>query len=267
MTKKILATLTVCLALSIVQAHEFWLQPKMYRFVVGDEMKVDFMVGENFTGEFWDLNRHKVEKVEIFSNGVTKNLLKDVKSTAGNNLIYKFDKPGTHVLSLESNTAYIELEGEKFNAYLQEDGLEEILDARTNSKTLDKPSKEFYKRFAKLIVQSGTTLDESYRRRMGFRYEIIPLANPYSLKVGDYLECRVLWEGKVAAHSLVKVWSHISGRIFLQNIYTENDGTIKFPISSSGPWMVSAVKMISSEVAGADYQSFWASLVFGIDPK
>ena len=265
MRKKLVVTGVICLALSFVQAHEFWLQPKKFRYVVGDEMKVDFIVGENFTGEFWDLNKNKVEKAEIFVNGVTKNILKDIKSTSGNNLTYKFDKPGTHVVSLESNSAFIELEAEKFNAYLQEDGLDEILDARTNSKTLNKPSKEFYKRFAKLIVQSGTTLDESYRRRLGFRYEIIPLTNPYSLKVGDYLECRVLWEGKVAAHSLVKVWSHISGRIFLQNIYTENDGTIKFPISSAGPWMVSAVKMIPSEMEGADYQSFWSSLVFGIE--
>ncbi|HRI79523.1 MAG TPA: DUF4198 domain-containing protein [Cyclobacteriaceae bacterium] len=267
MKRRWLITVMVGLALSIVQAHEFWLQPKKFRYTVGEEMKIDFMVGENFTGEFWDLKRHTVEKAEVFVNGASKNVLKDVKSTAGNNLTYMFDKPGTHLISLESNAAFIELEAEKFNAYLQEDGLDEILDARTNSKTLDKPSKEFYKRFAKLLVQSGTALDESYRRRLGFRYEIIPLTNPYSLKVGDYLECRVLWEGKVAAHSLVKVWSHISGRIFLQNMYTENDGTIKFPISSSGPWMVSSVKMISSELTGADYQSFWTSLVFGIDAK
>ena len=116
--KRFIATLTICLALSVVQGHEFWLQPKKYRYVVGDEMKVDFMVGENFTGEFWDLNRHKVDKAEIFSNGTSKNLLKDIKTTAGNNLTYKFDKPGTHVLSLESNTAFIELEGEIGRAHV-----------------------------------------------------------------------------------------------------------------------------------------------------
>jgi hypothetical protein len=56
----------------------------------------------------------------------------------------------------------------------------------------------------------------------------------------------------------------VGNRIFLQNIYTEKDGTIRFPVSSPGPWMVSAVKMIPSEREGADYMSHWASLVFEV---
>ena len=57
----------------------------------------------------------------------------------------------------------------------------------------------------------------------------------------------------------------MGNRIFQQDIYTEDDGTIKFPISNDGPWMVSAVKMVASEKEGADYESSWASLVFGIE--
>ena len=78
------------------------------------------------------------------------------------------------------------------------------------------------------------------------------------------VDCRVMWEGKPEPHAMVKVWSLVGNRIFLQNIYTENDGTIRFPISSYGPWMVSSVKMIPSEKEGADYQSLWASIVFEI---
>lgn len=267
MKKRIVFTVIVMIAWSLAQAHEFWLQPREFRYKVGEEMKVDFMVGENFTGEFWNLDVHKVEKLDMYCTGMNKNLLKDVRTSKGTNLIYKFDKEGTHLLSMESNFASIELQGEKFNAYLKEDGLEDILDERTRSNNLDKPAKEFYKRFAKLLVQSGNKTDESYKRRIGFRYEIFPLSNPYTLRVGDYLECRVMWEGKPAPHVQVKVWSHIGNRIFLQPIYTEDDGTIKFPISGGGPWMVSAVKMIPSEKEGADYQSFWASLTFEIDSK
>jgi uncharacterized GH25 family protein len=265
MKKRFLTTFSVLLVISLAQAHEFWLQSSGFRFKMGETMVVDFVVGENFTGEFWDLKRHKVEKVSIHAGPMVKDLMKEVKSSAGKNLSYKFDREGTHLLALETNVAYIEMEADKFNDYLREDGIENILEARTQAKELDKPSKEFYNRFAKLLVQSGAKTDETYRKRMGFRYEIVPLVNPYLLKSGDYLECRVLWEGKPSPHSLVKVWSHIGNRTFLQNIYTENDGTIKFPISSSGAWMVSSVRMIASEKEGADYQSMWASLVFGID--
>jgi uncharacterized GH25 family protein len=263
--RKVLVFLAMSFIATLAMAHEFWLEPKAFRFKVGEEIKVDFMVGENFTGEFWDLARHKVEKLEMNMGIEKKSLVKDVKPTKGKNLTYKFDREGTHLLSLESNEAFIELDGEKFNAYLKEDGLDNILDARTNAKELGKPSREFYKRFAKLIVQAGAKTDATFKKRVNTRLEIIPLANPYTLKSGDYLECKVMWEGKPAAHSLVKVWSHTGNRIFLQNIYAEDDGTVKFPLSSKGPWMVSSVKMIPSEKDGADYQSFWASLVFGID--
>lgn len=227
-------------------------------------MRVSFLVGENFEGEPWDLNRHKVERLEVHAGIAVKNLIKEVKSDKGSNLAYKFDREGTHLVAMESDFAFIELDAEKFNAYLEEDGLENIQEARKKTGRTEEGSREFYKRYAKLIVQCGIRTDATFRRSAGFRYEIFPLANPADLKSGDYLDCWVTWEGKPVPHTMVKVWSHVGNRIFLQNIYTENDGTIRFPISSLGPWMVSSVKMIPSEKDGADYMSHWASLVFEI---
>ncbi len=265
MNRRLITTLILILSVALTNAHEFWLQPKKFRYTVGEEMKVDFMVGESFTGEFWDLGRHKVEKAEMHSFGVVRNLMKDIKNTKGNNLTYKFIKEGTHLVALESNAAFIELDAAKFNAYLKEDGMEDILESRKSNNLLDQPAKEYYKRYAKLLVQSGARKDDTFSKRIGFRYEIVPLQNPYNLKSGDYLECRLMWQGRPSPHSLVKVWSHVGNRIFIQEIYTEDDGTIKFPISNNGPWMVSAVKIVPSVKQGADYESSWASLVFGIE--
>lgn len=262
--KKIKVTFTILLLTFITDAHEFWLQPKKFKYALGEEIKLDFMVGESFTGEFWDLKKHKAEKMELHRLGGVRDLAKEVKATAGNNLVFKADQEGTYLFSLQSNAAYIELEGDKFNDYLKEDGLDYILDERTKSGSLNKKSTEFYSRYAKVLVQTGNKTDDTYKKKLGLRYEIIPDQNPYTLKAGDHLQCRVLFEGKPAAHALVKVWNKVNNTTFLQNIYTENDGTMRFPISASGPWMVSSVRMIHSEKAGAEYHSLWASLVFGI---
>jgi uncharacterized GH25 family protein len=93
----------------------------------------------------------------------------------------------------------------------------------------------------------------------------VPDQNPYALKAGDYLGCKVLYEGKPSAHTMVKVWGHVGNKIFLQNAYTENDGTVKFPISANGPWMISAVRMEKSKDPKVDWESSWASLVFGVE--
>lgn len=262
--KKFITFAIVLVASLISSAHEFWLQPKKFKYTVGEEIKLDFMVGESFNGEFWDLKKHKAEKIQLHRISGIRDLAKDIKLTQGNNLNIKTDQEGTYLFSLQSNSAYIELEGEKFNDYLKEDGLDYILDERTKSGSLTNKSTEFYTRFAKLLVQTGNKTDDTYKKKIGLRYEIIPDQNPYALKVGDHLQCRVLFEGKPAAHALVKVWNKVNTTTFLQNIYTENDGTMRFPLSASGPWMVSSVKMIHSEKEGAEYHSLWASLVFGI---
>src|SRR6218665_2255457 len=108
--KKTALTLVALVLFAMADAHEFWLQPKKYRYAVGEEMKIDFMVGENFSGEYWDLTKHKVEKADIHFLGGVTNLTAQVKPTKGNNISYKFLKEGTHLVTLQSNAAYIELE-------------------------------------------------------------------------------------------------------------------------------------------------------------
>jgi uncharacterized GH25 family protein len=263
--KRLLALVFVVGLSSLALAHEFWMQPKKFRYAVGEEVKIDLLVGENFSGESWDLTKHKVETAQVISAYGKKDLKSTVKATKENNLFYKLATEGTHLFSLTSNQAYLELDAEKFNAYLEEDGIDDILALRKKNNELDKPSREIYSRFAKLLVQSGNKADDVFKRKLGFKVEVIPLQNPYSLKNGDYLECEIQYEGKPLPHQLVKVWSFIGNRAFLQPVYTENDGRLKFPISNTGPWMVSFVKMVESTKPNTDYESMWASLVFGIE--
>jgi len=265
MKKKISALLFIFLSVQFAESHEFWLQPKKFRYAVGEEMVVGFMVGENFEGEPWDLKKNKIQKLDVSHLSKTIDLRALVKPDAKEKLKYKFTEEGTHLLSLQSNESFIELDAEKFNDYLKEDGLENVLELRTKSNTLDKPSKEFYSRYVKLLVQTGNKTDDTFKKKTGMRIEIIPSQNPYLLKSGDYLQCLILFDGKPSPHQLVKLWNKIGNTTFQQIAYTENDGTFKFPISSKGPWMVSTVRMISSEKPGADWQSFWSSLVFGIE--
>lgn len=263
--KRVISILFVFLFLGLANGHEFWLLPRKFKYDVGEKMILDFMVGEGFEGEYWDLSKHKVEKLVLFNRVTQMNLLPKIKATAGSNVEHTFNNVGTHLIALESNQAFIELEPEKFEEYLNEDGLEFVLDERAKRGEKNKNARELYSRFAKLLIQVGDRTDETYKKSAGLKYEVIPSQNPYDLKSGDYLECKILYRGNPEPHALVKVWSHVGNRIFLQNIYTESDGTIRFPISTTGPWMVSSVKMIRSKSPAAEWESMWASLVFEIE--
>lgn len=258
----VITALVLCQLLSL--AHEFWLSPKKFIVPVGEEVSIDFLVGENFEGEPWDLKPEKIAKLELHQRTQSKNLAPAIKATEKQKLKVKFSAEGTQLIYFQSQDSFIELDAEKFNAYLKEDGLDDAYDQRKRTNTLDKPAKEYYSRFAKVLLQAGSKPDDTYRKKVGARLEIVPFQNPYALQKGDYLQCQVLFDGKPALHQMVKVWNKVTGRTFLQNIYTEKDGTIKFPINSGGPWMVSTVKMIPSEKPDADWRSMWASLTFGI---
>ncbi|MBS1557367.1 MAG: DUF4198 domain-containing protein [Bacteroidetes bacterium] len=263
--KKIYLTLLIVLAAAVAESHEFWLQPQKFKYKVGEDLTLRFMVGDHFEGEPWDLQKHKIEKLELHHLAKFSDLRSAVAPAQKEKLKYQFTEAGTHLVALQSDASFMESDAQKFNDYLKEDGLENVMALRKKTGTENTPAKELYTRFAKLLVQVGDKTDATFKKKVGLRIEIIPQQNPYALKTGDYLQCLVLFDGKPAKNQLTKVWNKVGNTAILQNMYTENDGMIKFPISSKGPWMVSSVTMIPSQKTGADWQSFWGSLLFGIE--
>ncbi len=265
MYKKIISTVVLLAVITLVQAHEFWLHTDKFFFNPGENIVVSFKVGENFMGEPWNLNVHRVTKLEHHHANTSKSILESVNPGEKDNLTVPLPEAGTHMLVMQSNNAFIELEGEKFNAYLKEDGLDEVYAHREKTNALTKPAKEFYSRHTKLLVQVGDKKDDTYKKNLGLPIEIIPEMNPYTLKKGDPVRFKILFEGKPLFGARVKVWNRYDNRTTLQNIYTEKNGVMETRISNSGPWMVSVVNMVPSKEVGADWQSYWGSLVFGVE--
>lgn len=247
----------------ICHAHEFWLQPDKFLYRKGEVLKLNFMVGEDFTAERWDLKKHRLVRFDHHAGNYSKGLIEEVVPGEGNNLELKLEQEGTHLFVMQSNNAFIELEAEKFNAYLKEDGLDDIMEYRTKTNSQNKDAREYYQRSAKLLVQVGTATDDTYGKRTGTPIEIIPVKNPYALRQGAEMKFRVVFEGKPLPYWLVKVWNRKDNRTTVQHLYTGKDGTLATRLSNTGMWMVSCVKMVPAKEAGADWQSYWGSLVFG----
>lgn len=264
MKKKNYVLFSLLLITILAQAHEFWLQPLKYFYEVGEKATISFKVGENFMGEPWNLKHHRVERLDLIHGSQTTDLKASVKEGEKDNLEIELKESGTHLIVMQSNNAFIELEAEKFNEYLKEDGLDDVYDLRTKTNTLTKPSKEFYSHHTKLFLQVGDAKDDTYKKVIGLPIEIVPGRNPYALKKGDLIRFKILWQGKPLFGAKVRVWNRFDNRTTIQNIYTEKDGTMQTHISNPGAWMVSVVQMISSTKEGADWESYWGSMVFGV---
>jgi uncharacterized GH25 family protein len=262
---KLFALSLLMLIALLAEAHEFWLQPDKFIYNVGEELKINFKVGEDFIGEPWKANSSRIERLELHQLEKTTDLKSSFKEDSTKNLSVILKEEGTHLIVMQSNHAFIELEAEKFNAYLKEDGLDEVLQYRQAHNLMDKPGKETYTRYAKLMVQVGNTKDATFKKSANLPIEIFIEKNPYNIKAGDLVRFKVMFQNKPLFGVRVMIWNRINNRTTKQPVYTMKDGTIEARISNKGSWMVSVVKMIPSRDKTADWESYWGSLVFGID--
>ncbi len=261
---KRLAPFILFLLMPFLQAHEFWMQPVKFQYHPGERATIGFMLGGNFVGDTWEMKRSRFVRLDHITTSASVSLLHKLPEEAGKNFTAVLEKPGTHLLVMQSTNAYIELGAEEFNAYLKEDGLDDAYQQRKKSNTLDKPAREHFARCIKLLLQAGDNTDDTPLQPSGMPLEIVPLANPYALKQGDPMSFKVLYNGKPLPYAMVKVWNRRNNNTVLQTIFTQKDGTVATRLGNSGHWMISCVHMVPSTRADADWQSYWASFVFGL---
>jgi uncharacterized GH25 family protein len=264
MNRKIIASAVLLAIAFLSQARQFWLQPQKFFYTVGEAALVSIRVGENFMGEPSGLKKDQIEKLDLHHVSKTSDMKLQVKEGDKDNVSIVLNEAGTYLLAMQSKNTFSELPAEAFNTYLKDDGLDEAIAQREKINSSGKVGKEFYTLYAKLLLQAGDKKDDTYKKVIGFPIEIVPQSNPYTLKKGDAIRFTILWEGKPWFGAKVRVWNRGDNRTTIQNIYTEKDGTISMPISNSGSWMISVVKMVAAKHKEADWQSYRGSLVFGV---
>lgn len=263
--KKILTVLlTILISSTLLLAHEFWLMPNKFRVKTNESIALNYYVGEDFMGELWKRKKDKTLKFTQFTQQ-KKIDLTDLSIKSDTNAIsLKFESEGTHVLALETKNSFIALEAQKFNEYLKDDGIDNIYALREKKGELNKPSKEFYRRCAKTLIQVGTKSDNTFKQNTGMPLEIIPLQNPYFSKIGDKITVKVLFNSEPLVDKMIVIWNKTATtKTRQQKLRTNAEGEMTFNLDQKGQWMVSTVQMIPVENnPEGDYQSFWGNLTF-----
>jgi uncharacterized GH25 family protein len=234
--------------------HESWLEPDHFHYQPDQDIRLSWASGDNFSVETFG-EPQQVKFIRAFFDGNSSDVHRQLKS-----YVIGGAAEGTWMVALQSNPLPRTWEAETVDAYLEENGLEEVSQSRKNA-NLRGELTGVVTHCTKLILQSGDKAGDAFREVAGFPLEIIPTGNPSVLKPGDRVDCELKFKGKPLSHTLVKIWSRLNRTTFLQNLYTENDGTVKFPISTSGSWMVSVVKMVKGEKG---WECFQSSMVFGV---
>ena len=167
---------------------------------------------------------------------------------------------GTYVVGVSTRPRELELTAEQFNAYLKEDGLPDVLEARRQDNELDRGARERYSKHVKAIFQVGETRSEWFSVALGYPAEIVALENPYTLATGASLRVRCLVDRRPVANQTL-LWGGPGGE---RSTRTDSLGVAQVTLDAAGKWYVKFIHMARANRAGLDYESKWATLTFEI---
>ena len=165
----------------------------------------------------------------------------------------------------------ITTEAEKFNQYLSDEGLENIIAQRARLGQTDASGRESYARYLKTLVQdrnaTASHANTLYKRRVGQRLEILLENDPGGLGPDGTLKVKVLFEGTPLAGAKVVACRRAANERppCVVSAVTSAKGLAEFKLDQPGLWLVRTVCMRAASggpKAEAQWESFWAAYTF-----
>jgi uncharacterized GH25 family protein len=253
--------LALLLPASTLSAHDFWIDPSSFRPAPGQRVTVRLRVGQHFRGDPVPRDPSLLQRFSVIGPGGAETPVPGVPGAepAG---FATLTAPGLSLITYASGRSPVSLEGAKFETYLAEEGLETISAERARKGQSAAPVKEVFSRYAKTFLNVGGKSGAGYGRVLGLTLELIPEKDPTGLKAGAELPVRLLYRGKPLAGVLVTALPHDKPETKV-TARTDAAGRARIRLSQPGEWLIKAVHMIPAPAgAGADWESFWASLTF-----
>jgi uncharacterized GH25 family protein len=250
-------------------AHDLWLQPPTFWIPAGGTVPVSVLVGHGKDRENWGVRSDLIVLLRSTApDGATTDFMPLIQpGTAAPRVALSFQKEGTHVLAMESSHAKSELEGSKFNAFLEEEGLTPALVHRANTSSSTKAGRELFSRRAKALVRVGSGHQHgrsAATKPVGFSLEIVPEVDPYELTGSQKLPVTVYYDGAVLGGALVKLTNLDADAKPVAAQRTDKAGRTAFSLPKQGRWLVNVVwtKPLADN-READFETTFSSLSFG----
>jgi uncharacterized GH25 family protein len=236
-----LATTWSAIFATSLDAHEFIIKPAQLQVDTGAKLPFNvlathvFMVGE------------EVEPVKTVKTSVIEGEKTTPVDITENNTLETLD--GVVTLNRMGTAVLV--------AHLQEP-IESIkVDGTSRSQRIKR------EKFAKALITVGTD-DDSYKKVLGHKLEIVPVANVMKAKTSDEVTFKILLNGKPVKSQVYATYDGFSRRYMTFAYATESrdDGLAHVKVGSAGTWMVRVEKRLEGNAKDYDVLSLKATLVF-----
>ncbi|MCY2959012.1 MAG: DUF4198 domain-containing protein [Planctomycetota bacterium] len=265
-------SLAILVLATTLAAHDFWIEPSSFRPSVDARVDVQLVVGEHFSGEFVARKESRILSFAAFdpAGRDVKVIGIEGRTPAG---LWKAGTPGLHVLGYQSNGTAIELEADKFERYLVEEGLEAVVAERKTRGESTAKGLELYARCAKSLVVAQAEKEipaeawAGWDRVLGYPLELVPTVNPCQLARDADLTVRLLFRGVPLGNALVGCTPKQDPSQAVR-LRTDAEGRVTFRPKLGGAHLLRVVHMTrAAPDAAHQWESQWASLTFELPPR
>lgn len=258
------------LSATAATAHDLWLQPAAFwTSAPGRATQTAILIGHGAARENWGIRGDRIILLRnIDPRGRGTDLLPLVRQRSGAPAIaLPLPGAGTHVIAMQSNYAESVLPADRFNEFIEEEGLTPAIRQRASAGTGNRSGREIFSRRAKTLVQVGAFNPRAsgfVSKRVGFDLEIVPEIHPYAPGRAARIPVRVYFEGKPLPGALVKLTNLDADAKPVETHRTNAAGRAAFSVPKKGKWLLNVVW--TKPVRGnpkADFDTTFSSLTFG----
>jgi uncharacterized GH25 family protein len=268
---------TVIIAVSAVAAgaHDLFLRPRDFIVRAGSEVQVRVLNG-TFTSSANAVARGRLRDLTVVGPAGLAHPDRSSWADSAKESQWRvvLSEPGTHVLGASLDPKTLRLNGTQFNGYLREEGLPDVLAARTLARQLGDSAHERYAKHVKALVRVNgdgsaprAAADTAYRTVLGYPAELVPREDPYTVRAGGTLRVLALVDGRPAPNQVVQAGGRTTSgsRIAQREMRTDSAGIARFRLDRRGTWYVKFIQMRPIPKSAGDsvnYESKWATLTF-----
>jgi uncharacterized GH25 family protein len=123
-----------------------------------------------------------------------------------------------------------------------------------------------YEKFGKTLINT-TKDDDGYSKVIGDKLEIVPLSNPALVAPGDYMDFKILFDGKPLSTEIYATYHGFTKNPNTYAYFTKSndEGIAKVKITHPGTWMVRVPKKVDRVTKDYDVHVMRAILVFEVN--
>ena len=256
----------VVVSATLVFAHDLFLKPESFFLPPRSVVRIAVLNG-SFTASEASVTPDRLRDLSLVGPAGRVALAHDAWKPQGDStwLTVHTGGAGTYLIGASLFPRELTLSAAEFNAYLKEDGIPDVLEARTRRGELDRQARERYQKHVKTLLQVGEVSSDAFASVLGAPAEIVPLANPYAAHAGAPIAFRCLLDGRPVGGQLVIAGGEHDGQpIPERSARTDSSGVVRFTLTSAGKWYVKFIHMESVAGDSVDYESKWATLTFAL---